>query len=97
MADIEKKEGAPAKKADNGADKPAPAKKNKPSLKEKLGKFFRDYKSELKKVVWPSKKQLINNTIVVIVVVLIASVFILLLDMLFGSGMSLILDLAAKL
>ena len=29
--------------------------------------------------------------------VLIAAVFILLLDMLFGSGMSLILDLAAKL
>lgn len=62
-----------------------------------IGKYFRDTKSELKKVVWPSKKQVINNTIVVIVVVLIAAVFILLLDMLFGSGMSLILDLAAKL
>ena len=62
-----------------------------------IGTYFRDTRSELKKVVWPSKKQVINNTIVVIVVVLIASVFILLLDMLFGSGMSLILDLAAKL
>ena len=62
-----------------------------------IGKFFRDTKSELKKVVWPSKKQIINNTIVVLVVVAIASVFILLLDLLFGGGMRLILDLAAKL
>ena len=28
-----------------------------------IGKFFRDTASEMKKVVWPSKKQIINNTI----------------------------------
>lgn len=62
-----------------------------------IGKFFRDTKSELHKVVWPSKKQVINNTIVVLVVVAIASVLILLLDMLFGGAMRGILSLAAGL
>ena len=27
----------------------------------RIGKFFRDTVSEMKKVVWPSKKQIINN------------------------------------
>ena len=88
MADIEKKEGASAKKADNGADKPAPAKKNKPSLKEKLGKFFRDYKSELKKVVWSTPQQTLNNTILVAVSVVITSVCIGLLDFAFSTGLT---------
>lgn len=60
-----------------------------------IAKFFRDTVSEMKKVVWPSKKQIINNTIVVLVVVALASVFILLLDLAFGGGMRLLLDLAA--
>ena len=62
-----------------------------------IGKFFRDTKSELKKVVWPTKSQIINNTIVVLVVVIAASLFILLLDMLFGGILRLVLDAAAGL
>ena len=46
----------------------------------RLAKYFRDVKSEMKKVVWPGKKQIINNTIVVLVVVAIASVVTLALD-----------------
>ena len=37
----------------------------------------------MKKVVWPSRKQVINNTVVVIVVVAVCTVCVLLLDMLF--------------
>ena len=37
-----------------------------------IGKYFKDTKSELKKVVWPSKNDVKTNTITVIVVVLIA-------------------------
>lgn len=48
-----------------------------------IAKFFRDTASEMKKVVWPSRKQVINNTIVVIVVVAVCTVCVLLLDMLF--------------
>ena len=37
-----------------------------------IGKYFKDTKSELKKVVWPSKNDVKTNTITVIVVVLVA-------------------------
>lgn len=54
-------------------------------------KFFRDTKSELKKVVWPSKADTKANTIVVLVVVAIAAVVMIVLDTVFGGLMSLII------
>ena len=42
----------------------------------KVAKYFRELKSELKKVVWPTPKQLLKNTLVVIACVLIVGVFI---------------------
>ena len=48
-------------------------------------KFFRDTKSELKKVVWPSKEDTKQNTIVVLVTVAIAAVVMILLDAVFGG------------
>ena len=53
-----------------------------------IGKFFRDTVSEMKKVVWPSKKQIINNTLVVLAVVLVAAIVLVALDALFGFGIS---------
>ena len=49
----------------------------------------------MKKVVWPSRKQVINNTIVVCVVVLISALVVLLLDFVFGLGMDLLLTAGA--
>ena len=48
------------------------------------GRWFREMKSELKKVVWPSKSQMINNTLVVIACVLVVGVFIWLFDAIAG-------------
>lgn len=56
----------------------------KPSFFSRVGKFFKDVFGELKKVVWPSKKQVVNNTIVVIVAVIISSLGISLIDYFFG-------------
>ena len=61
----------------------------------RIGKYFRDTRSEMKKVVWPSRKQVINNTIVVCVVVLISALVVLLLDFVFGLGMDLLLTAGA--
>ena len=47
-------------------------------------------KGELKKVVWPAKKQVINNTIVVIVTVVIASFFIGGFDMILSAIVNLL-------
>lgn len=46
----------------------------KKSFFARIGKFFRDQKAEVKKIVWPSKKQIINNTIVVLVIAAIFAV-----------------------
>ena len=58
---------------------------------KKAGKFFKDCKGEIKKIVWPGKKQVINNTIVVIVMVLIAAVVLWGLDSLLGLLVQLLL------
>ena len=46
------------------------------NLGKKISKWFREMKSELKKVVWPSPKQIINNTIVALVVMLIVAIVV---------------------
>lgn len=46
------------------------------SILAAIKKFFLDQKSETKKIVWPSKKQVINNTGIVLSVCLIFSVII---------------------
>ena len=47
--------------------------------------FWKDFKAELKKVIWPTKKQLANNTLVVIAMVLVTTVIVLLLDLAFEA------------
>ena len=56
----------------------------------KIAKFFSDIRGELKKVVWPSKQDVKNNTLVVLVVVAIAVVGLIVLDTAFGGVMRLI-------
>ena len=56
----------------------------KPSFFSRVKRFFKDIAGELKKIAWPSKKQVINNTTVVIVVVIISSIGISLIDYFFG-------------
>ena len=56
---------------------------NKKSKKEEKNKrhFFKDFKAELKRVVWPTPKQLLNSTVAVIVIVLVVGIIVFALDM----------------
>ena len=56
---------------------------NKKSKKEEKNKrhFFKDFKAELKKVVWPTPKQLLNSTVAVITIVLVIGLIVFALDM----------------
>ena len=45
-----------------------------------IGRYFRELRSELKKVVWPTPKQVVKNTLIVGVCVLIVGVFIWIFD-----------------
>ena len=46
----------------------------------KIRKYLRDSKSELKKVVYPSFKQVRNNTLIVLLCVLIVGIFVWIFD-----------------
>ena len=46
------------------------------SFGKRIAKWWREMKSELKKVVWPTSKQVVNNTIVAIVVIIISAIVI---------------------
>ena len=59
----------------------AKAKKN---IFKSIAKFFKEIKSEMKKVTWPTRDQLIRQTLVVVVSIIIIGAFIFLLDLLFG-------------
>jgi len=47
--------------------------------------FAKDFKAELKKVSWPTPKQLVNNTAIVIVIVLITAALVFVLDVVFET------------
>ena len=57
----------------------------------KLTKFLREVKSELKKISWPSKKELTANTIVVLVSVFFAATVIWIIDGFFAQILKTIL------
>lgn len=47
--------------------------------------FFKDFKAELKKVIWPTPKQVVNNTVAVVMIVIITAVIVLVLDLAFEA------------
>lgn len=51
--------------------------------KETNRHFFKDFKAELKKVIWPTPKQVVNNTSAVITIVLITAIIVFVLDLAF--------------
>ena len=80
--------------ADKTEKKPGFVARAKAAVKNfgaRVSKFFRDTKSELKKVVWPSKEDTKQNTVVVLVTVALAAVVMILLDAIFGGILGLII------
>jgi preprotein translocase subunit SecE len=45
-----------------------------------LSRWWREMKSELKKVVWPTKEQIVNNTLIVFACTLVVGIFIWVFD-----------------
>ena len=69
-----------------------PAEK-KPGIFARIRKYFRDTKSEVKKVVWPTRQQIVNNTGVVIASIIVVGAFIGVLDAVFSFGLQTLLKL----
>jgi preprotein translocase subunit SecE len=74
-ADSGKAEGKPVKGKGGRA-----AKADKPNVFARLAQYLRDVRSEMKRVVWPSRPEVINSSVVVIVTLIFFVVFTLIID-----------------
>ena len=85
---LENKKPAAAKKA-------VKTKKNRQRKKISLSRWFRETKSELKKVVWPTPKQVLNSTIVALVVMLASAIVLWAFDTLASKGVEVLIALVS--
>ena len=58
----------------------------RPNVFQRLGRFLREVVAELRKVIWPSRNQMVTYTIVVIVFVVFMVALVGVLDLLFAKG-----------
>ncbi len=71
----------------------AASKGAKKTIIKRIGLFFRDYKSEIKKIVWPGLKDVAKNTLIVLVMCLIVGALIWAVDYGLGNLIKLILGI----
>ena len=62
-----------------------------------IRKYFRELKSELKKVVWPTPQQVLKNALVVVGCVVCIGIFIWLFDFVAQVGITGLITLISKL
>ena len=55
-------------------------------------RYFRELRSELKKVVWPTPQQVLKNTLIVLACVLVVGVFIWLFDFVARVGIDALIN-----
>ena len=72
-------------------------KQNHPAKKEKkkgrIKNAWKGFRSELKKIVWPTWKQVLKNTGIVLVIVVVCALAILSLDIAFNAGFKSLVEL----
>lgn len=81
------------KAAENSAKAEKKDKSKKAKKPNKVAQYFRDLKAELKKVVWPTKAQVINNTGVVLATMIILGLFVGGLDAIFSGALKFLMSL----
>mgnify|MGYP002460316097 FL=1 len=84
MAEKSTKKTGDKAETSSTASKKKPEKKKKDGLIAKVSRFAKELRSEIKKIVWPTKKQVFNNTCVVAVVMISVGAFIWIIDWVFA-------------
>ena len=69
------------------------ANENKEKKTSRFGQFFKEVSGEVKKLSWPTKKELVSYTLTVIAFILLMAVVIYALDLVFGEGLGLLVSL----
>ena len=89
MAEEKKVQGAPAK-----AVTAVKKDESKPGFFKRIGKWFREMRSELKKVVWPTPKALVKNSLVSVAFMLVSALVLWGADTIASLAVSLLFNLA---
>lgn len=76
-------------------EKPVKDKKEKKNDSKKSGNFISEHKAEFRKIVWPSRKELLKETATVIVISLFVGAIIIAMDYAYGFGFSQLFSLMA--
>ena len=69
------------------------ANENKEKKTGCFGQFFKEVSGEVKKLSWPTKKEIVSYTLTVIAFILLMAVVIYALDLVFGEGLGLLASL----
>ncbi|GEL16305.1 preprotein translocase subunit SecE [Pseudonocardia asaccharolytica] len=82
---------APVPAAGGGASKgrPTPVRDGRPakgSLPNRIMRFLREVVAELRKVIWPTRREMVTYTIVVLIFVSFMVALVALMDFVFGQG-----------
>lgn len=62
--------------------------KDKKAAEKSTGSKFAEYKGEFKRIMWPSKEELLKSTVTVIITCAIFGVLIFIMDFIFNGGMT---------
>ena len=65
---------------------PPRGKRERPGRVRGIGTFYKQVVAELRKVIWPTRKELVTYTTVVVVFVLIMVSIVAVFDLVFGKG-----------
>ena len=93
MSEQEKRDNAAAPKESVSSDKKAKAPKEKKKKPNRVMRWLKDLKGELKKVTWPSLKDVVKNVGIVILCVIIVGAFIWVFDFLARAVIDALLEL----
>lgn len=65
--------------------KSSSGKSDKPGFMQRVKKFFKEYRGELKKISWPTMAEVVKNTMITLAAVLMIGIVIWIADFLFTS------------
>ena len=75
-----------AKSADTeGRERGAQASQRPPGQRTSIPQFFREVRLELRRVNWPSRREVASYSVVVLIAVTLITIYVALIDQLFGQ------------
>ena len=93
MSEQEKRDNAPQESSGSDKKDKAPKEKKKEKNPNRVLRWLKDLKGELKKVTWPTAKDTLKNVGIVILCVIIVGVFIWVFDFLARAVIDALLQL----